>query len=75
MLFNFDQIIIGSDKELFAFNVNNAIVEEKFNLENSTLCSNMMYFFFSLNFDQLFSVDLRGFVVGISHNGDKNSDI
>lgn len=76
MLYNMNknQIIVGSANEIFFFNINNAIVEEKYNMENSTLSSNMLQFQFYPGCNQVFSINSQGQINQIIHKGDKSEE-
>jgi hypothetical protein len=65
--------VIASLDEVICFNVNNSIVEEKYNLENSTIPSQMKWFFKSFLQHKIYSIDVYSSLVVIDHKGYKNS--
>ena len=58
-----NHISVASKQDIFCFNINNSIIEEKYNFDNSNLTKGMIGLFDSILQSCIYIVDERGFLV------------
>jgi hypothetical protein len=66
-------LVVASEEEMFCFNINNSIVEQKFNLENSSIPPQMSLYFNSVLQDTIYAIDAQGYLVALDHKLEKSN--